>query len=493
MTSRSARRLAACLASATALVAFAAPGTALAKKGPETDRGEQCSGENIVGRGSTFQNAAQLNWAPQFNVFGGKYACDGAQGSKGTPKAEYRNTEKADRGSGSCIRAFGAEKTEPNRTYSFCGTDEAPNAKQKEEMESWKAGGGSESLLTVPVLQGAESVIIHLPEGCLAKAEGVSVNGKTMTIGRLVLENATVAGIYEGTINTWAQVLAAEPKDKITCANESELNDEITRVVRLDSSGTTHIFKAYLSLVDTGKIKMEAFPEEIGGTKTGCGEALPEAEESWAEVAAGCQNQRWPAAAKVVRNTEAGNPGVINKVNSTPSSIGYADMAVAREYKFFSEAAAGGGEEKLGKGEQHAKFWAVLQNGATPQTTYMDPSTKGDGSTSSQSNCKNTRYIENGEKEFPPASIRALWNEAKAATVEEHYPLCGLTYDLAFREYKPYGFTKGVATSVHDYLKFEVSSSNGGKIMKKKDYEALPKAVIKEAEAGLDEIGWEKA
>ena len=493
MTSRSARRLAVCLASAMALVAFAAPGTALAKKGPETDRGEQCSGENIVGRGSTFQNPAPLHWVPAFNTFGGKYACNGTRGSKGTPKAEYRNTEKADRGSGSCLKAFGAEKAEPNKTYDFCGTDEAPNAKQKEEIESHKTGGEGESLLTVPVLQGAVAAIIHLPEGCLAKATGVNVNGKSTSLGRLVLDNNTLEGIYRGTINTWNQVLEHESKDSITCENEAAKNDEISRVVRLDHSGTTHIFKAYLSLVNTGKIPMEAYPAEIGGSNTGCGGELPEAEEAWSETAEACQNQRWPTAAKVVRPAEAGNPGVVNEVNAKASSIGYADLAVAREFHFFSEAAAGGGEEKLGKGEQHAKFWAPIQNSSAPETTYQDPSGKGDNASVSTSNCKNTKYIESGEKEFPPPTIRSLWNQAKAALVEEHYPLCGLTYDLAFREYKPYGYTKGVATTVHDYLLFSVSGSNGGKVMKKQDYESLPKAVIKEAEAGLAEIGWEKA
>lgn len=497
MTSRSARRVAACLASAMALVAFAAPGTALAKGGPETDLGEQCSGANIFGRGSTFQNAAQKVWNPGFSSSTLKAACSGSQGSKGTPKAEYRNTEKADRGSGSCIRAFGAEKTAPNYEYAFCGTDEAPNETQKAEMESHKKGGNGESILTVPVLQGALSVIIHLPTGCLASAEA-TVNGKAQKLGRLVLENSTVEEIYKGGINTWAQVLTHEKKDHITCLNEADLNDEINRIVRTDSSGTTHIFKAYLGLISTAPITMEQFKESYEGSPTNCGKELPVEEKTWNEVAAGCQNQRWPQAAKVLRQPETGNPGVINRVNALPSSIGYADMAVAREFKFFSDPAFGGGEEK--KGEQHERFWAPLQNGATPETTYMDPSTKGDNTKLASSNCKNTRYIESGEKEFPPASVRALWNQAKAATVEEHYPLCGLTYDLAYREYQPYfsgtpfeATGKAQATSVRDYLKYEVSSKGGGKEIKNRDYESLPKSIIKEAEAGIAEIGYEKA
>ncbi|HEX8714501.1 MAG TPA: hypothetical protein VF706_02945, partial [Solirubrobacteraceae bacterium] len=189
MMSFSKRRVTACIASAAALAAVVAPATASAKsKGPVTDRGEQCSGANIVGRGSTFQNPAQLVWNPGFNKNTSAVGCSGAQGSKGTPTATYRNTESKDRGSGACLKVFGAEKEAPNFEYSFCGTDEAPNEKQKAEIESHKVGGEGESLETVPVLQGAVAVIVHLPAGCKATATSVVIDEKTKTPGRLVMD-----------------------------------------------------------------------------------------------------------------------------------------------------------------------------------------------------------------------------------------------------------------------------------------------------------------
>lgn len=502
MTSSTARRVAACIASAAALVGVV-PATASAKsKGPVTDRGEQCSGVSIVGRGSTFQNPAQLVWQPGFNTNTSTVGCSGTQGAKGTPKAEYRNTESKDRGSGSCLKAFGAEKEAPNYEYDFCGTDEAPNETQKNEIESHKKGviGEAESLETIPVLQGAVAIIVHLPEGCKASASA-TVNGKSETLGRLVLDNATVAGIYSGTINTWAEVLAAQGehgKDAITCSNPEEKNDTIQRVVRTDHSGTTHIFKAYLALVNPSeKLKMEEYKEAYEGSSTGCHKTFPAEEMLWSEVSEACQNQRWPEAAHVIRNKETGNPGVINLVNSTPSSIGYADLAVAREYKFFSEKGVGG-ENK--KGEANTRFWAPIQNSSVAGATYADPSGDQDTYKLNSSNCKNTDFVESGEKAFPPASTRALWNQAKAALVEEHYPICGLTYDLAYRQYEPYltetpfaANGKAIATTVENYLNYEVSSKGGGKEIKKRDYEALPKNIIKEAEAGIAEIGYEKA
>jgi hypothetical protein len=40
-----------------------------------------------------------------------------------------------------------------------------------------------------------------------------------------------------------------------------------------------------------------------------------------------------------------------------------------------------------------------------------------------------------------------------AATSEEHYTLCGLTYDLALKEYSKYpGTTLGEATTVNNFM-----------------------------------------
>lgn len=498
MTSLFARRVVACIASAAA-VAAVAPAAASASKAPKTDLGEQCSGGPIVGRGSTFQNPAQLVWQPGFTKGESTLACSGTQGSKGTPAVEYRNKESADRGSGSCLKAFGAEKEAPNRTYSFCGTDEAPNPKQASEIDSHEeAGGEANDLETIPVLQGSVAVIVHLPEGCTSSSEPTEEKGKVYKLGRLSLDAATIEGIYRGTINTWKEVIKAQEtnsgnvvKDKLSCKNPSEEEDAITRVVRTDHSGTTHIFKEYLGLVNGASFTAEKYEEAHSGSSTGCHEVKAEEAKTWAEVAEGCENQRWPTAAHVVWNTETGNPGVVNLVNSTPSSIGYADLAVAREYKYFSSKEDKGGEDK--KGEANPKFWAPIQNSAATGAgeTYADPASKGDNETLANSNCKNTHYIESEEKTFPPENTRDLWYEAKAAKVEENYPICGLTYDLAFRQYKYFGFELKTATTVENYLRYEVSSKGGGKAIKDHDYEALPKEVIKKAEAGIEEIGWE--
>lgn len=480
--------------------------------------GERCSGADIVANGSALQEPIQLIWQPGFNSSLSTAACSGSQGSDGTPKVEYRNGNAEDQGSGACLKVLGAEKSTPNHTYSFCGTDEAPNAKQRGEIEAHKSNGEDDSLETLPVLQESLALIVHLPEGCRASSE-IEDKGKRYKLGRLALNGATIEGIYRGAINTWKQVIEAqggEGDDAITCERAAEEEEEIKRVVRVDHAGTTHIFKAYLGLVNSNLFEAEAYEESYGGSGTDCGKEYPAESADWSGVDEGCFNQRWPKAAHVTRPAEVGEAGIINQVNDTPSSIGYAGLAAVREYGYFS-AKAGvnrfgvehpvGGENKKGSeskvGEQNARFWAMVQNQPeVNRETYTDPSSKWDVEAPAEANCKNTAYIEVGHEaeEFPPANTRDLWNGATARPEEENYPLCGITYDLAFSEYKPYALGgesevegKNRAMTVENYLEFELSSKGGEAEAKDHDYEVLPSAVIKEAEYGAKEIGYYEA
>lgn len=518
------RLISVCIVSVAAAVAVAAPGTASAA----SDLGEQCSGANIQGQGSSFQAPILEKWAVEFNevenakkeVLPNKniFACGGTQGSKGTPKVKYLQGAN-EKGSGACLHGMGAETVNPPqyKEFEYCGTDEAPNEKQKGEIESHKVGGEEKSLETIPVLQGAVAIIVHLPEGCLASSE-IEKAGKKSKLGRLVLDNSSIEGVYRGTIKTWKELIANQKSgtDKLTCKVSTEEEDRITPVVRLDHSGTTHIFKSYLLQVNTTPVEMEAYPEEIGGKKTGCGKALPEEEEKWSEVSEACQNQRWPKGAEVLRPTESGNPGVVKTVATTASSIGYADLAVAREKFYFSANCTGvkkhpatecGGENKKGTeikvGEQNVRFWAETQDTATPTASgYAEPATNGDIEAAASSNCASTVYTNEAGLKFPPSSTRETWSGAKAELTEKHYSICGLTYDLTFRQYEPYLGTlveepegKAKATTVQNFLRWAVNAKTegGGALEKNTDYEKLPTAIIEEAEDGLEEVGFETA
>src|ERR1700730_14765281 len=103
MRNLSARRLMPTgIIAAAGVVALMAPGAASASLG------EQCSGPDVHGQGSTLQNLAQGIWNPGFNVSTEKHACNGSQGTKATPKITYTGT-----GSGPGEKTWGVEPTQP--------------------------------------------------------------------------------------------------------------------------------------------------------------------------------------------------------------------------------------------------------------------------------------------------------------------------------------------------------------------------------------------
>jgi ABC-type phosphate transport system substrate-binding protein len=247
----------------------------------------------------------------------------------------------------------------------------------------------------------------------------------------------------------------------------AECNKEtpITVVVRLDGSGTTHIFKKYLSLVFNGTLA-----SEDGKTHT------------WAELAEGSLSTTWPTATKVLKPKESTNVGLLKEIAATPGSIGYANLGDARN-------AANGGFT----GQSPQRFWTELEDskkvkGEKASRKYADPSSDGDSATIASSNCKKTVYS-NGTAAFPPPSVEAPWNEVTAELSSKTYSLCGLTYDLVLKNYEAYaGGTASEATTVVDFMNYVLSKKGGQKELKNKDYNELPKGLVGLALEGIGTI-----
>jgi ABC-type phosphate transport system substrate-binding protein len=496
------RAIAACIPAAVVAASVVAPGAAHA------ELLLQCEGANILGRGSTVQGAVAQDsvWNPGFinpadlNATG----CSGTQGTGAKPTVEYLQALEEDQGSGACLKAFGAEKVTAAKfdRYSYCGTDEAPNALQREEIEKYAPGAETQinkkgqlegSLETIPVLQAAVAVIVHLPAGCVASAEFKETETKTAKLGRLVLNDATLEKIYRGEIKTWAEIEGVGG-DKLVAEKGKTCNasDAITRVVRKDKSGTTHIFKEFLAsanrLSPTGE--ENAVAEEKWIDAKG-------AERTWKEVASGAENIEWPLAAAVVTPEKTGGPAVVAKVAETESSIGYANLADAYVNGSFDKKSLGGGEKEN-------KFWAEVQRKTEgPFVLYADPAAKKDTETAGNANCGKTVYVDGSTGEpFPPVSTRTLWNAAEGELNSSTYGLCGLTYDLALRQYGKYFDeheekgaqpTEAQATTVESYLLFETNTKTGGGgklITESHEYEKMPSALLKEVETGIKEIGY---
>jgi ABC-type phosphate transport system substrate-binding protein len=452
-----ARRLVpACMVSAAAVAALAAPGAANAALGP------QCSGSNITAQGSSLQKDAQLNvWNPGFNTSTkSKSACAGAkgQGTLAKPTVTYTSS-----GSGAGLEAWGVNKKTPNYTANaFVGTDEPPNAAQIAEIEANETSLVSNTVMSIPVVQESVAVLIHLPANCTASSKKNS--------GRLELTNVALEGIYRGTITKWSQLTGVDGNtiSGAGCNPEST----ITPIARRDQSGTTHIFKKYLSLINGGTFLTEA-PKEQNKT--------------WTEVSEGPENTTWPKAAAITKPVGTGGGALIEEVAKTASSIGYANLAEARLKGTFQPGTGGG--------PGTATFWAPVQNNglSTEKPKFQDPSSNKDVAALDEANCKNTEFT-NGTEAFPPLSVLEPWNEVTTSTTEKKYPLCGLTYDLALTSFSAYpGTSLEEATTVHDYLKFVVDSKGGGgqKLISGHDYLALPKGpVLSEAQKGAEKIAF---
>jgi ABC-type phosphate transport system substrate-binding protein len=445
-----ARRLApACMLSAVTVAALAAPGAANAAPGP------QCSGTAITAQGSSLQKDAQINvWTKQFNLSEkSKVACAGGskQGTGQKPTVTYTST-----GSGAGLEAWGVNGATPNyAANAFVGTDEPPNATQISEIEAHETTLVPQTVESIPVVQESVALIIHLPEGCVAET-------KYKKEKRLALNNATLEKIYRGTIKNWSEV--TDDGDTITGCTPGAIQP----VARFDQSGTTHIFKRYLHLIDPSN-----FTDEKSGST------------DWNTVSEGSLNTDWPQAANVVKPAAKGGGELIAKVLATPGAIGYVNIAEARLNAKFVPPAGGAGTNN---------FWALLQNNGTATTgklKYADPAANGEVAALDEANCKNTEYT-NGVEPFPPASVLEPWNEVTTRTIQKKYPLCGLTYDLAFTSFGAYGGTSlGEATTAHDYLTFVVDAKGGGgqKVISGHDYLALPKGkVLTEAESGATKI-----
>jgi ABC-type phosphate transport system substrate-binding protein len=453
MSHFSARRLVpSCIIAAAGVAALAAPGAASASLGA------QCSGVNIGGQGSSLQKLAQELWRPNFNTSSEKHACNGTQGTKGTPTVAYNPS-----GSGAGLKSWGVGKVEHkyDATNSFIGTDEAPNPTAKAEIEENETTLTPKALATIPVLQAAIAVIVHLPANCVATS--------TSNKGRLVLNNTTLEAIFRGTITKWSEII--DGGDKLS---GSGCNPEtaITHVVRLDGSGTSHVLKKYLGLIN----KSTSF-----ATTNVKGEAV--GNRTWDEIAEGPENTSWPTADAVVRPEKTGGGAVVAKVAETPGSIAYANLADARANASFVPTA--GGPNK-------ATFWVPIQN-KTGTVTYADPSSNKEVAKLAEANCAKTEYT-NGEVAFPPANVQESWSEITTKTEEPHYPICGLTFDLAFVSFGSFpGTSIEEATTTNNYLQYVVDTvkekegnkQNGGQsLIKSHDYEPLTGTVLKEAQKG---------
>jgi ABC-type phosphate transport system substrate-binding protein len=347
-----------------------------------------CNGGSIIGEGSSLQKIAQQN--VWIPAFQNEVCNFGT-----FPKIEYKPE-----GSGAGLKAWGASGGAIDRTRAFIGTDDAPTAAQIANIKT-AAGGGN--VLTIPVAQTSIAVVANPPEGC------------TVT----QITNKELERVFRGIEKKWSELETAS----------GSCESAITRVVRFDGSGTTYQFKNYLTLFNVASLpcinKTWKELEPIENSETGAPNT------SWPES---CEGKSLSA---LVRPAAKGGGEEVKKVKATPGSIGYAALP---------DVQSNGGQ-----------FLEVQNNGKVEaeEATYASPVLAGLEAGKGVANCAATKYIVPPEGRVSGTGLDVDWSQVFGASPSIGgiaYPLCTLTYDLAFHGYKAAGYKFAPYQTVRDFL-----------------------------------------
>ena len=200
----------------------------------------------------------------------------------------------------------GAGATFPYPIYSKWFNDYAQSTGVKINYQSIGSGGGIRQLSEQTVDFGASDSPMNDQE--LASAKGGPVLHFPTVMGAVVI-TCNVPGVTRP-LNLSGDVIADIFNGKITKWNDAQIvaqnrgvslpNSDILVVHRTDGSGTTYIFSDYLS----------------------------SASPSWAGSLGKGKEIKWP-----VGLGGKGNEGVAGQVKQTPGSIGYVELAYAKQNK----------------------------------------------------------------------------------------------------------------------------------------------------------------
>src|SRR5262249_6103730 len=140
-------------------------------------------------------------------------------------------------------------------------------------------------------------------------------------------------------------------------------------------------------------------------------------------------NTSWPQScpektlSTLVRPVGSGGVEEVKKVNSTPGSIGYAALPDARA--------------------NSANLIELQNNGQSTEATYASPQISGGEIGKGLANCGGIKYTVPKGARRGETIIDSDWSQVFGAIPNvggTFYPLCALTYDLAFHGYKAAGF-----------------------------------------------------
>lgn len=465
----------------------------------------KCGGVNTHANGASFARGAQES----FNSYFKSFYCSGS----GLSVAYNAN------GSGAGLE--GAQLRPPAETSRFWGSDDPPtpgqvalmNAGAKKETVDGKpkivADGveGNEGKIHVfPVAAGAIAPLVNFPEGC--NPEALADKYRTVSAAQIT-GNAALKGILRVRFTKvkFEKVWAGEENAKWSeafpelAAQGAPCEVPIIRVVRFDKSGTTFGFKDYLRTIKpdrgwtttfesgTGEIGNREWPNAAFGPRADCpGKEGPGSQDNSIDfLTSGCEN---------------GNGELVKKLIATDGSIGYSDIATARNASPTLAVNASLASAPT------TPYWTQVQNGSvtvgSPQegqgngfteptldeangfrtTAASNPSQKG-------ANCISATIFKG-----TPGDSFGDWSKTSGVNAASGFGICTMTYVMAFDDNAPvFGNTaeqEGKARTVKDYLESVVTDAAQAQLTAA-DYAPLPPNMLALARTAIGQIGWNKS
>lgn len=448
----------------------------------------KCVGSNIEGNGASFAKTAQ----EVFNINFKNIYCAGTPG-QGTINAAYNAN-----GSGAGIATMELR----NNASRFAGSDDPPtpaqvalmNSGAKEESGSIVADGvsGNEGKVHIfPIAAGAVAPLVNLPENC--NPELLSDQYRTVTAAEIAGTPAKKALLrIRVPKEKYEKIWAGEENTKWSIAfpelaTDTDCEAPIIRVVRFDKSGTTFAFKDYLRTIkpsrgwtttyETGANGNREWPNATFGSGGQCGgTAAPGNQADTVDF--------------LTSNCENGGGKLVEKLINTDGSIGYADIATARNASPTLAINAGAASAPT------TPYWTQVQNGSGNFTEPTLDETNGFRTTAAANpgqkgaNCTTTTFNN------PPATTFGDWSQTTGVNAATGYGICTLTYGLAFDDnaavWTNTAPEEAKARTVKDYMESIVSASGQATLLAA-DYAPVPNNLIAISRAGVAEIGWNKA
>jgi phosphate transport system substrate-binding protein len=273
-------------------------------------------------------------------------------------------------------------------------------------IQQVKAGtvdfGASDAPLSNQRLKEMPRPVLHFPTAAGAVVLAYNMDGVSQPLN---LTSDIIAGIYLGKITQWNDKAIAAVNPGVALPPSP-----ILAVHRSDGSGTTNIFTTYLSVVS----------------------------RSWKELVGANTSVSWP-----VGIGGKGNEGVAGLVRQTPGSIGYVELAYAK---------------------QNHLAYAHVRNAAGK---FIEPT------------LASTTAAAQGAAAMLAKDVRTpIANSSNP----DAYPIAGMTFLLVYKDLKDADKGKALA----DFIRW--ANSKGQEINETLEYARLPEPVVKVNEATLMQL-----